>query len=324
MANSKSNGQSNLRKIAFIGAGQMGGRVARLLVRAGHELSVCDPDPAIQRQFAAEGVATTTIPCECASADVVIIFVMNGPQALEVTLGPRGLLSGVNTASPPVVMIMSTIGPEDVRKIAAELATKGVRTIDAAVTGGLTLAEQGRLLLLVGGYPKDIDRVQPLLDLMGRKSVRCGPLGSGLTAKILNNMLGTSSMYLMQECYRLGLAHGLQPQAVAAILEDGAGQNFWTRDPHDTLVQLDLLSRQPQYFATVLTASVKDWRLAVQLADQVGMGLPFLGAMIAAVSDVDGSTLHAQWRRLVDSQGMTQHIPSPLEAADIGSSDDHE
>jgi 3-hydroxyisobutyrate dehydrogenase len=288
-----------MRKIAFIGAGQMGGRVARLLARAGYELTVCDPDPAVQQQFASEGVTTTATPSECASADVVIIFVMNGPQALEVTLGPRGLLSGVSTAAPPRVIVMSTIAPEDVRQIAKELATKGVRTIEAAVTGGLTLAEQGRLLLLVGGDPKDIDEVQPLLELMGRKSVRCGPLGAGLTAKILNNMLGTSNMYLMQECYRLGLAHGLEPRNVAAILEDGAGQNFWTRDPHDTLVQWDLLSRQPQYFATVLTASAKDWRLAVQLADQVGMALPFLGAMIAAVSSVEASTLHAEWRRLV-------------------------
>jgi 3-hydroxyisobutyrate dehydrogenase len=279
----------------------MGGRVARLLVRAGYELTVCDPDPAVQQQFATEGVAITRTPSGCASADVVIIFVMNGPQALEVTLGPRGLLSGVSAASPPRVIVMSTIGPEDVRRIATELATKGVRTVDAAVTGGLTLAEQGRLLLLVGGDSTDIDQVQPLLALMGRKSIRCGPLGSGLTAKILNNMLGTSNLYLMQECYRLGLAYGLQPQNVAAILEEGAGQNFWTRDPHDTLVQMDLLSRQPQYFATVLTASAKDWRLAVQLADQVGMELPFLDAMISTVSNADALALHARWRRFVEA-----------------------
>jgi 3-hydroxyisobutyrate dehydrogenase len=284
----------------------MGGRVARLLARAGYELTVCDPDPAVQQQFASEGVAVTGTPSGCASADVVIIFVMNGPQALEVTLGPRGLLSGVSAAAPPRVIVMSTIGPDDLRRMATELATKGVRTIDAAVTGGLTLAEQGRVLLLVGGDSTDIDEVQPLLALMGRKSIRCGPLGSGLTAKILNNMLGTSNLYLMQECYRLGLAHGLQPQNVAAILEEGAGQNFWTRDPHDTLVQMDLLSRQPQYFATVLTASAKDWRLAVQLADQVDMELPFLSAMIATVSNADAAALHARWRRFVDDQRMTE------------------
>jgi 3-hydroxyisobutyrate dehydrogenase-like beta-hydroxyacid dehydrogenase len=302
MVNSTAGAEPTLRRIAFIGAGQMGGRVARLLVRAGYELTVCDPDPVVQQQFASEGVAIARDPCGCAAADVVIIFVMNGPQATQVTLGPRGLLAGVSAASPPRVIVMSTIGPEDVRRMAAELATKGVRTVDAAVTGGLTLAEEGRLLLLVGGDPADVDHVQPLLELMGRKSIRCGPLGAGLTAKILNNMLGTSNLYLMQECYRLGLAYGLQPQNVAAILEEGAGQNFWTRDPHDTVMQMDLLSRQLQYFTTVLTASAKDWRLAVQLADQVGMDLPFLKAMIGAVSDADGPALQAQWRRFVTHQ----------------------
>ena len=290
------------KRIAFIGAGQMGGRVARLLMRTGHELTVCDPAFSVRQAFEGEGATVAETPADCAAADMVIIFVMNGEQALDVVLGNSGLLSGIDAASPPLVLVMSTILPNDALKIAAALAPKGVHTIDAPVTGGLTLAEQGRLLLLVGGDSNDIDKAQPVLALMGREIIRCGPFGAGLTAKILNNMLGTSNLYLMQECYRLGMAYGLSAANVAAILEKGAGQNFWTRDPGDSIVQFDLLSRQRDYFGTVLKASVKDWAFAVALADKVEMKLPFLGAMISAVTEVDGDALHNDWRKFIDAQ----------------------
>ena len=287
-------------RIAFIGAGQMGGRLARLLMHAGHELIVCDPALAVQKAFAADGAEIAATPAECASADIVVIFVMNGSEALAATLGPSGLLSGIDTAAPPLVLIMSTIMPDEARQIAAGLAPKGVRTIDAPVTGGPILAEQGKLLILTGGDPADVDRADAVLRRMGREVIRCGALGAGLTAKILNNMLGIANMYLMQECYRLGVAYGMSPARVAAILEKGAGQNFWTRDVDETVANMDVLSRDRDYFYKMMKACVKDWGCAVVLAEDVNMQLPFLGALMSTVNDMDGQALLSQWRGFVD------------------------
>src|SRR4029453_18758451 len=139
------------KKVAFIGAGQMGGRCARRLLRAGHDVIICDEAPAVRESFAAEGASIAATPGDCARADVVIIFVMNGTEALTAALGEGGLLSGIDPSAPPLVLIMSTISPDDARRIAAGLSEKGVHTIDAPVTGGLVHAEQGRLLILAGG-----------------------------------------------------------------------------------------------------------------------------------------------------------------------------
>jgi 3-hydroxyisobutyrate dehydrogenase len=288
------------RRIAFIGAGQMGGRLARLLMRAGHELIICDPAASVQKAFAADGAAIAATPAECASADVVIIFVMNGIEALSATLGPSGLLSAIDPSAPPLVLIMSTIMPDEARQIAVGLSQKGVHTVDAPVTGGPILAEQGNLLILAGGDPADVAHAETLLRLMGREVVKCGALGGGLTAKILNNMLGIANMYLMQECYRLGVAYGMPPSNVAAILEKGAGQNFWTHDVDETVASMDVLSSDPDYFVKMVKACLKDWSCAVELAEKVEMQLPFLGGMMATVSDIDSQALHSQWRTFVD------------------------
>jgi 3-hydroxyisobutyrate dehydrogenase len=304
-AGQTSSTQESRKKIAFIGAGQMGGRLARRLLHAGHELIICDQAPPVREAFGAEGAVIAATPAECASADIVVIFVMNGSEALTAALGQSGLLSGIDASAPPLVLIMSTIMPDEARQIAAGLAPKGVHTIDAPVTGGPILAEQGRLLILAGGDSTDVDHAQAVLELMGREIIRCGAFGAGLTAKILNNMLGIANMYLMQECYRLGVAYGMPPANVAAILEKGAGQNFWTRDVNETVANMDVLSKDPDYFVKMMKACVKDWSCAVVLADEVDMQLPFLSGMMSTVNEVDGQALLSQWRTFVDQHGPT-------------------
>jgi 3-hydroxyisobutyrate dehydrogenase len=293
------------KRVAFIGAGKMGGRSARRIANAGHELIICDGAAAVREAFEAEGAVIANTPAECAVADVVIIFVMNGDQAESVTLGENGLFSGIDPASPPQVLIMSTIPPSLARKIAIRLATKGAHTIDAAVTGGPVPAEQGTLTILLGGDSADIDKVDPVLELMGRDIIRCGELGASLTAKILNNMLCIATMYLMEECYRLGVAQGMQPATVAAIVEKGTGQNFWTRNVNETIANWDALSKDPEYFDRMVTACNKDWGFAVALADEVGMELPFLEGMMSTVDSVDRHALLSGWRELVDGQSVS-------------------
>lgn len=289
-------------RVAFIGAGQMGGRLARRVKAAGHPLTVCDLSPAVRDAFAAEGATIADSPAGCAAADIVAIFVMTGPQAIQAVAGPGGLAGGIDPARPPIVLVMSTILPSEVHRIAEALAPTGARVVDCAVTGGLTRASDGLLTLLAGGAEADIDEVEPLLRVMGRTILRCGPLGSGETAKIINNMVGTVNLYVSYESYRLGHAYGMSPDDVARLLEQGTGWTYWHKDPRDALAHYDLLSRDPDYFSTVLHASAKDWRLAIGLGEEAGLRLPFLDAMIHRVVEADDGSLHADWRAFVSAQ----------------------
>ena len=293
---------TDMPHVAFIGAGQMGGRLARRVMAAGHPLTICDLSPAVRESFEADGAAIADRPADCATADIVAIFVMTGPQAIEAVAGPGGLAEGVDPARPPIVLVMSTILPSEVHRIAEELAPTGARVVDCAVTGGLTRASDGLLTLLAGGAEADIDEVEPLLRVMGRTILRCGPLGSGETAKIINNMVGTVNLYVAYESYRLGQAYGMSPDDVARLLEQGTGWTYWHKDPSDALAHYDLLSRNPDYFSTVLHASAKDWKLAIDLGEEAGLRLPFLDAMIHRVVEADDGRLRADWRAFVATQ----------------------
>ena len=297
---------TDMPHVAFIGAGQMGGRLARRVMAAGHPLTVCDLSPAVRESFEADGAAIAERPADCAAADIVAIFVMSGPQAIEAVAGPGGLAEGVDPARPPIVLVMSTILPSEVHRIAEALAPTGARVVDCAVTGGLTRASDGLLTLLAGGAEADIDEVEPLLRVMGRTILRCGPLGSGETAKIINNMVGTVNLYVAYESYRLGQAYGMSPGDVARLLEQGTGWTYWHKDPSDALAHYDLLSRNPDYFSTVLHASAKDWKLAIDLGEEAGLRLPFLDAMIHRVVEADDGRLHADWRAFVATQAVTE------------------
>jgi 3-hydroxyisobutyrate dehydrogenase-like beta-hydroxyacid dehydrogenase len=112
--------------------------------------------------------------------------------------------------------------------------------------------------------------------------------------------LGISTMYLMQECFRLGEAYGMSPHNVAEIIEKGMGRNAWTRDVASTISSLDALSQDPDYFAKMLKACLKDWNCAIALGDKVNVQLPFLRGMMSTVEEVDGHALHSEWRKFVD------------------------
>src|SRR5262245_56867779 len=104
---------ASTEKVAFLGAGQMGGRCATLLVNDGFPVTIYDPAPAVQSEFAAKGATIAKTAAECATANTVVVFVMSGPQALDAVLGATGLLSGMTGHAPKRLIVMSTISPED-------------------------------------------------------------------------------------------------------------------------------------------------------------------------------------------------------------------
>lgn len=281
----------------------MGGRLARSVMRGGHEMTICDLSMTVQESFAKDGAGIAAKAADCATAEVVIICVLNGKDVLDVVSAPDGLASGIDPARPPIVLIMSTILPADVRKAADFLAAKGARVVDAAVTGGLKAAEEGTLTLMTGGEESDIAAVEPLLKLMGKTILRCGPLGSGETAKIINNAVGTTNMYLAFESYRLGQANGLTPDDVGRLLIQGTGNTFWHQNPAVAVWHYDVLTQDPRYFSQILHATAKDWKLSLSLAADAGLRLPFIETLTKLIVDLDDGTLLKEWREFTESQG---------------------
>ena len=180
--------------VGFVGLGNMGRRMAANLAAAGFPLVVRDSDDGAQQRFvAAHGGEPATSPASFADAGVVVTMLPDSGAVREAILGWEG---GIAAALKPgaVVLDMSSSDPVGTKALADELAPAGIRVIDAPVSGGITRAEAGTLSLMVGGQDEDaFAQVRPVLETLGQRIFRTGPLGSGHAMKALNNFLGASA-----------------------------------------------------------------------------------------------------------------------------------
>jgi 3-hydroxyisobutyrate dehydrogenase-like beta-hydroxyacid dehydrogenase len=156
-----------MSKVAFLGLGIMGSRMAANLRRAGFELTVWNRTRAKAEAFAAEhGTTVADTPAEAAAvSDIVITMVVDGDQVKQVLLGPDGVAT---RARPGLLCIdCSTIGPPATREIAMVLEHHGVNLLDAPVTGSAPRAQDGTLTIMAGGTDEDFERARPVLEAMG-------------------------------------------------------------------------------------------------------------------------------------------------------------
>ncbi|MCA3347971.1 MAG: NAD(P)-dependent oxidoreductase, partial [Roseomonas sp.] len=175
-----------LKRIAFVGIGNMGWPMAANLVKAGFEVTVCDVVPGRAASFASEtGAKAATTPAEAASgADCVVMIV---PTSKQVGEAVEAMLPSLK---PGMLVIDMTSGqPGRTREIAAMLAGHGVAMIDCPVSGGVPRAKSGQLAIMVGGPAAEIDRAEPVLKAMGTSIYRCGDIGAGQAMKALNNLV---------------------------------------------------------------------------------------------------------------------------------------
>src|SRR5262245_46473719 len=162
--------------IGFIGLGIMGRPMAKNLLKAGFSLVVHNRSQAAVQELAGLGAKTADSPEAVArAAEIVILMLPNSPDVELVALGARGLLGGVRSGQ--TVIDMSTISPIVSQKVGAALAGKGVRMLDAPVSGGEKGAVEGTLSIMVGGEPAVFEAVSPIFRAMGRTITHLGPLG---------------------------------------------------------------------------------------------------------------------------------------------------
>jgi 3-hydroxyisobutyrate dehydrogenase-like beta-hydroxyacid dehydrogenase len=277
-------------RIGFLGLGIMGSRMAANVRRAGFPLTVWTHTPGKAARWAAEhGAVAVETPAEVARAsEIVVSMVVDGEQVASVLLGdegagrgPRGTgLDGEGTAQGGKAVVdgahegllcvdMSTIAPTDTRRIGAALAERGVRMLDAPVTGSAPRAEAGTLTIMAGGEVEDFARARPLLETMGEVIVHVGALGQGEMLKLINNSVGAANAAALAEALLLAHATGLDLDAFAQVLSSGSGAS----------AQLELKAgamRAHDYTPALFKTAhmLKDVRLCLEEAQTAGMPFP--------------------------------------------------
>lgn len=210
--------------IGFLGLGNMGGPMARNLLKAGHRVSVFDPSGQAVAALVEAGATSAISPAAVAQASVEAIVTMlpAAAQVKQVYLGKDGLLANV---APGVLLIdCSTIDPLSAREVATLALAQGNPMLDAPVSGGTGGAAAGTLTFMVGGPASAFDQAGPILSAMGKNLVHCGDSGNGQVAKIANNMLLGISMVGVAEAMALGVALGMDAKVLAGIINTSSGR----------------------------------------------------------------------------------------------------
>lgn len=210
--------------IGFLGLGNMGGPMARNLLKAGHRVTVFDPSAQAVAALVEAGATSANSPAAVAQARVEAIVTMlpAAAQVKQVYQGTDGLLAHVGQG---VLLIdCSTIDPLSAREVATLALAQGNPMLDAPVSGGTGGATAGTLTFMVGGPASAFDQAGPILSAMGKNLVHCGDSGNGQVAKIANNMLLGISMVGVAEAMALGVALGMDAKVLAGIINTSSGR----------------------------------------------------------------------------------------------------
>ncbi len=204
-------------KIGFIGLGIMGRPMVKKLVGAGHELFVYD----IIRKNMLESGGTPCASIREAVKDVMLIITMlpDSPQVRDVMLGEGSVLESAQSGA--LVVDMSSIAPMVSVEVGKALSAKGIRFIDAPVSGGEPKAIDGTLSIMAGGGEDDFREAEPVLRCMGSSVVRVGELGSGNTVKLANQMIVALNIAAVSEAFVMASKAGVDPKLLYSAISGG-------------------------------------------------------------------------------------------------------
>ena len=253
--------------VGIIGLGNMGGRIARRLVGAGH--AVVGHDLEAERVSAAGARAADDVASVVAEADVVLMSLPDSSVVEAVVLGDGGVLA--HCRSGQVVVDLSTAAPTSSVRLHASFGRHGVEFIDAGISGGAAAADAGTLTIMAGGSAEALDRVRWALEPFSGKIFHVGEPGAGHTVKLLNNFLNAVSLAATAEVMVAARKAGLDLPTVLDVLNAGSGVNFATLNRFPHIVRGD-------YLEGGLTGALmlKDVQLYVEHV--ASLGVPSLNA----------------------------------------------
>ncbi|MDP3423831.1 MAG: NAD(P)-dependent oxidoreductase [Burkholderiaceae bacterium] len=265
--------------VAVVGIGNMGLAMATRLLSQGWPVHVCDIDPTRGDMALALGAVVHATPAQAVAAlapgGLLVVAVVDAAQCREVLWGEGGAAAALQPGQ--AVMWCPTIAPADLESLAERLATQGVDSLDAPMSGGPARARDGSMSLLLAGADTVVQRYARVLAALSGQVVRLGErLGDGARTKLVNNLL--AGINLVGAAEAMALAHnlGLDAQRTLEVIERSSGQSWIGSDRLPRALAGDLLPRAH------MTLLAKDTRLACEAASAAGFAGP-LGERVASV-----------------------------------------
>jgi 3-hydroxyisobutyrate dehydrogenase len=271
--------------IAVLGTGRMGAPIAHNLLAAGFEVSVWNRTGSRAAPLVADGARLTSSPAEAAEgADVVLTMLTDGQAVGDAMVGREGALTSLRPGSAWIQM--ATIGDEWTQRLATLAAEHGVEFVDAPVSGSDGPAQAGELVVLASGPEGARERVQPIFDAVGRKTLWLGPAGSGTRMKLVLNSWLASQVEAVAETIALTEALGVDPHLFVETIADGPlGSPYAVAKARAALA-----GELAPGFA--LRLAYKDVGLALDAARERHLQLPVADALVprwqAAIADGHG------------------------------------
>jgi 2-hydroxy-3-oxopropionate reductase len=279
-------------RVGFIGLGLMGKPMAGHILKAGYPLTVHNRSRTAVDELVKIGAHAATAPRAVAmDSDVVITMLPDSPDVEAVVNGTDGILAG---ARPNLIHVdMSTISVTATRRIAALEADQGVIHIDAPVSGGDVGAKNATLSIMAGGDEYALLAVEPIFEVLGKRIIHIGPVGSGQIAKACNQIMVAAQMVAMGELLVLAQKAGADPEKVVDAIKGGAAA-CWTLDHKPQ--RLFAGNRTPGFKASM---QYKDLNIVMEMAKAYGVPLPgtatntqLFNALIAnGLGDLDNSAV---------------------------------
>jgi len=258
--------------VGFVGLGNMGGPMVRNLAAAGFALTVRDANDALQAQLAAEvGAAGAASSSDFADVDVVVTMLPDDRAVSAVMLDWDG---GIASALRPgaVLVDMSSSNPNGTIKLGKALAERGIGFVDSPVSGGIARAVTGTLALMAGtDDPAHLERVRPVLEVLGGQIFPTGPLGSGHAMKALNNFVGGTTYVVTAEALAIGQHYGLTPSTMVDVFNASTARSF-----NSEVVFKDHVISGKYATAFALGLITKDVGIAANLAEESGVDAPLV------------------------------------------------
>lgn len=259
--------------VGVIGLGAMGSGMARNLVKAGFEVWVRDVRPEPVQQLVADGARVAASPRELGErGDVILCVLRDFPQIQHAVLGDGGVLAGMRPGG--ILVVCSTISPADVRGVGEAAAARGVRLLDAPMSGGDRRAADGTLTLMLAGDRQALDVARPVLEVVGKHLYVCGDRpGDGQTVKMINQLLVSVNFVAIAEALVLAAKSGLDLALVYEVIKNCTGDSWAWRDRAPGVIARDFSTRG------ALDIQVKDMGIVLETGRRLGVPL-LLGGLI--------------------------------------------
>jgi len=274
---------TTMSKIGFIGLGIMGKPMSRNLLKAGHQLVVFDIDQEAVEELKQAGAEAGDSPKDVASkANTIVTMLPNSPQVKVVVLGKDGVIEGAQRNS--IVVDMSSIAPLVAREVSAALAQKGIRMLDAPVSGGQPKAIEGSLSIMVGGAQADFDEMLPIFKAIGSSAVLTGGIGAGNVTKLANQIIVAINIAAVSEALVMATKAGVDPELVYKAIRGGlAGSTVL-----DAKAPLMMDRKFNPGFR--INLHIKDLGNVLETSHEIGVPLPLSAAVMEIMQalKVDG------------------------------------